>query len=141
MVHGGPAMATTKASSWTRKGIASNSPFRRAMKAVTYTYRIATSAKSETAFTYISDLTRHPEWNDHLHVTALTQGEIRVGSAYHSVGKTLYEDRHNDIRVTAYQPSTIFSFVARDPDFKDITHEFKISPQNEGSLVRSEEHT
>lgn len=105
------------------------------MKAVTYTYRITTSTKPDTAFAYISDLTRHPEWNDHLHVTALTPGEIKVGSEYHSVGKTLYEDRHNDIHVMAYQPSTIFSFVARDPDFKDITHEFKISPQNSGSLV------
>ena len=105
------------------------------MKAVTYTYRITTSAKPEAAFTYISDLTRHLEWNDHLHVTALTQGEIKVGSEYHSVGKTLYEDRHNDIRVTAYQPSTMFSFVAHDPDFKDITHEFKITPQDGGSMV------
>jgi hypothetical protein len=105
------------------------------MKTVTYTYRISTSAKPETAFAYISDLTRHPEWNDHLHITALTPGEIKVGSEYHSVGKTLYEDRHNDIHVTAYQAPTIFSFVAHDPDFKDITHEFKISPQAGGSLV------
>jgi hypothetical protein len=105
------------------------------MKTVTYTYRISTSSKPEAAFAYISDLTRHPEWNDHLHVTALTPGEIKVGSEYHSVGKTLYEDRHNDIHVTAYQAPTIFSFVAHDPDFKDITHAFKISPQAGGSLV------
>lgn len=105
------------------------------MKTVTYTYSISTSVKPEAVFAYISDLTRHPDWNDHLHITALTPGEIRVGSEYHSVGKTLYEDRHNDIRVTVYQPSTAFSFVAHDPDFKDITHEFKVSPQNGGSLV------
>lgn len=105
------------------------------MQATSYTYRITTSTKPDVTFTYISDLTRHPEWNDHLHVTALTPGEIQVGSQYHSVGKTLNEDRHNDIHVTAYQPSTIFSFVARDPDFKDITHEFKVSPQAGGSLV------
>jgi len=105
------------------------------MKAVTYTYRISTSAKPDVAFAYISDLTRHPEWNDHLRVTALTPDEIQVGSTYHSVGKTLYEDRHNDIRITAYQPSIVFAFVAHDPDFKDITHEFRISPQNDGSLI------
>ena len=105
------------------------------MKTVANTYRISTNAKLEAAFAYISDITRHPEWNDHLHVMALTQGDIKVGSEYHSVGRTLYEDRHNDIRITAYQPPTLFSFVARDPDFKDITHEFKISPQNGGSLV------
>ena len=105
------------------------------MKTLSYTYRISTSAKPDIAFAYISDLTRHPEWNDHLHVQALTPGEIQVGSKYHSIGKTLNENRHNDITVTAYQPSTLFSFVAIDPDFKDITHDFKISPQDGGSLV------
>jgi hypothetical protein len=105
------------------------------MKAVTYTYRISTSAKPEMAFAYISDLPRHSEWNDHLHIEAMNPGVIEVGSKYHSVGKTLYEDRHNDIWITAYQPATIFAFVAHDPDFKEVTHEFKISPQNGGSLV------
>lgn len=105
------------------------------MKTLSYTYRISTSAKPGIAFEYISDLTRHPEWNDHLHVQALTPGEIQVGSKYNSVGKTLNEDRHNDISVTAYQPPSLFSFVAIDPDFKDITHEFKVTPQNDGTLV------
>lgn len=105
------------------------------MKTLSYTYRISTSAKPEVAFAYIADLTRHPEWNDHLHVQALSSEEIQVGSKYHSVGKTLNEDRHNDIAVTAYQPLTLFSFVAIDPDFKDITHEFRLTPQNGGTLV------
>ena len=105
------------------------------MKTVTYTYRISVTAKPDVVFAYVADLTRHNEWNDHLHVTAKTPGEIKIGSEYHSVGKTLYEDRHNDLWITAYQPPTIFSFVARDPDFKDIAHEFRISPQNEGTLI------
>lgn len=105
------------------------------MKTLSYTYRISTSAKPEVAFAYIADLTRHPEWNGHLHITALTPGEIQVGSKYHSVGKTLNEERHNDITVTTYQPLTLFSFVAIDPDFKDITHEFRLTPQNGGTLV------
>jgi len=105
------------------------------MKAVTYTYRISTSAKPEVTFAYIPDLTHHPEWNDHLHIEAMTPGEIKMGSKYHSVGKTLNEDRHNDIWITAYQPSTVFAFTAHDPDFKEVTHEFQISPQNGGSLV------
>jgi hypothetical protein len=105
------------------------------MKTVTYTYRILINAKPDVVFAYIADLPRHSEWNDHLHVTAKTPGQIQVGSEYHSVGKTFYEDRHNDLWVTAYQPHTIFSFIARDPDFKDISHEFRISPQNESCLV------
>jgi len=105
------------------------------MRTISYTYRISTSAKPELAFEYIADLTRHSEWNDHLQVKALTSGDIQVGSKYRSVGKTLNKDRHNDVQVTAYQPPKIFSFVATDPDFKDITHEFKLTPQNDGTLV------
>jgi len=105
------------------------------MKTVTYTYRISVNTKPDVVFAYIADLTRHSEWNDHLQVTAKSPGEIKVGSEYHSVGKTLYEDRHNDLWITAYQSPTVFSFVARDPDFKDIAHEFRISPQNDGSLI------
>jgi len=105
------------------------------MKTVSYTYRVSTSVKPEVAFEYISDLTRHPEWNDHLHIQAVTPGEIQVGSKYNSVGKTLNEDRHNEISITAYQPPSFFSFVAIDPDFKEVTHEFRLTLQNDGTLV------
>jgi len=105
------------------------------LKIVTATYRASINVKPETAFAYISDLTRHGEWNDHLSVESLTPGTIQVGSEYISWGRTLYEKRKNDLKVTAYQSPTYFAFMAQDPDFKDVVHEFKISPQDGGSLV------
>ena len=105
------------------------------LKTVTATYHVTINAKPEVAFAYISDLTRHGEWNDHLSVEALTPGPVQVGSEYISVGRTLYEKRRNELKVTGYQPPTYFAFMAQDPDFKDVLHEFKISPQGDGSLV------
>lgn len=105
------------------------------MKTVTATYHVTINVKPEVAFAYISDLTKHGEWNDHLTVEALTPGPAQVGSEYISVGRTLYEKRRNELKVTGYQPPTYFAFMAQDPDFKDVLHEFKISPQGDGSLV------
>lgn len=105
------------------------------LKTVTATYHVTINVKPEVAFAYISDLTKHGEWNDHLTVEALTPGPAQVGSEYISVGRTLYEKRRNELKVTGYQPPTYFAFMAQDPDFKDVLHEFKISPQGDGSLV------
>ena len=105
------------------------------LKTVTATYRVSINVKPEAAFAYISDLTRHGEWNDHLSVEALTPAPVQVGNEYVSWGRTLYEKRRNELKVTAYQPSTRFAFMAQDSDFKDVMHEFKISPQDGGSLV------
>jgi len=105
------------------------------LKTVTATYRVSIRVKPEAAFAYISDLTRHGEWNDHLSVEAQSPGAVQVGKEYISWGKTLYEKRRNELKVTAYQSPTYFAFMAQDPDFKDIVHEFKISPQDGGSLV------
>jgi Polyketide cyclase / dehydrase and lipid transport len=105
------------------------------LKKVTAVYRVPIKVKPEVAFAYISDLAQHGEWNDHLSVEALTPGPVQVGSEYISWGRTLYEKRRNELKVTGYQPSTYFAFMAQDPDFKDVVHEFKISPQGDGSLV------
>ena len=105
------------------------------MKTVTYTYSVSVNVKPEVVFAYISDLTLHSEWNDHLSVEAVTPGPVKVGHQYISIGRTLYEKRRNELQVTGYQPPVTFAFVAQDPDFKDITHEFKVSPQADGSLI------
>jgi uncharacterized protein YndB with AHSA1/START domain len=59
-----------------------------------------------------------------------------VGSQYRSRGKVLNQkDRPNEIRVTQYEPPTRFAFVAQDPDFKEVTHEFTFHAQNGGTLM------
>jgi hypothetical protein len=84
------------------------------LKTVTATYRVSIRVKPEAAFAYISDLTRHGEWSDHLSVEAQSPGEVQVGKEYISWGKTLYEKRRNELKVTAYQSPTYFAFMAQD---------------------------
>jgi hypothetical protein len=67
---------------------------------------------------YVSDLTRHGEWNTGLRIEALTPGSPGVGSRYRTVGNVLKRDFPNELEVTVYQPLTKFAFVDQDPNFK-----------------------
>ena len=103
------------------------------MKTVTNTFRVSINAKPEAVFAYVSDLTRHGEWNSGLRIEAVTSGPVSVGSQYRSWGKP--GNRRNDIEITDYQPPTRFTFVAHDPNFKDVTHKFAVNSQGDGSVV------
>jgi uncharacterized protein YndB with AHSA1/START domain len=103
------------------------------MKTVTNIFRVSINAKPETVFAYVSELSRHGEWNSGLRIEAVTSGPVSVGSKFHSWGKP--GNRQNDIEITDYQPPTRFTFVAHDPNFNAVTHKFTVSSQGDGSLV------
>lgn len=103
------------------------------MTTTTRNLRISINAKPEDVFTYVSDLTRHSEWNDGLKVEALTSGSPHVGSQYRSWGKPAYA--LNEISITEYQPPNRFAFVAHQAGFPDYRHEFIVHPQEGGTIV------
>lgn len=90
----------------------------------------------QTAFDYVSDLELHPEWNDGLHIEALTRDPIGVGKEYASRGKvSVQENRPNVVRISQYDRPRLFAFIARDPNFGDVSHEFRFSAQDDGVLI------
>ncbi len=106
------------------------------MTRVTNTFQILINARPDAVFAYVSDLTRHPEWNRGLRVEAVTSGPAAVGSQYRSFGEVAgQKNRPNELRVTRYEPPARFAFVAKDPDFKEVTHEFTLSARNGGTLM------
>ena len=107
------------------------------MTTVTNTYRVVIKAKPEAVFTYVSDLTHHPEWSGgHLKIEAVSPGPVAVGSQYVSHGDVAgQKDRPNELRVTQVQPPSRFTFVAKDPGFGDVSHEFTFKPQDGGTLM------
>jgi uncharacterized protein YndB with AHSA1/START domain len=85
-------------------------------------------------FSYISDLTRHPEWSGGpLRIEAVSPGPVAVGSRYRSWGGT--DERENDLRVTRVEPPTRFAFISTDPTFGDVSHEFTFQAQAGGTLM------
>jgi hypothetical protein len=89
-----------------------------------------------SAFDYVSNLELHPEWNDGLHIEALTSNPVGVGKEYASRGKVaVQENRPNVVRVSQYEPPHLFAFIARDPNFGDVSHEFRFSAQDDGVLI------
>ena len=108
------------------------------MVTVTRSHEVFVCAPREKVFDYVADLTRHPEWSDgKLAIEALTPGPVAVGKEYVSRGQVAVQRaRPNTVRVSEYDPPRCFTFVARDPDFGRVTHEFTFHEQGEGVLVR-----
>lgn len=103
------------------------------MKTITNTFRASINAKPEDVFAYVSDLTRHGEWNEGLKIEAVAPGSMGVGSQFRSWGNP--GNRLNEIKITDYQPPTRFSFVASQVGFKDVRHEFAVRPQDGGTVL------
>ena len=108
------------------------------MVTVTRIHEVFVRATREKVFDYVSDLTRHPEWSGgELTIEALTPGPVAVGKEYVSRGQVAVQRaRPNTVRISEYDPPRCFTFVARDPDFGLVTHEFTFHEQGDGVLVR-----
>ena len=106
------------------------------MTTVIKTTQILVHTPLQATFDYVSDLSRHPEWNEGLKIEAVTPGPIAVGKEYVSRGEVaVQKDRPNTVKVTQYEPAHKFGFVANDPDFGDVSHEFIFSAQNGDVLI------
>jgi len=107
------------------------------MTTVVRTVQTLIHAPLQKVFDYVSDLTKHPEWSGgELKITPTSTGPIAVGKEYLSKGEVATQkDRPNQLHVTAYEPPRKFSFIAKDPDFGDVSHVFTFTEQAGGVLV------
>lgn len=96
------------------------------MTSITRSIQILVNADLQTAFDYVADLTKHPEWSGgELKIEAVSSEPIRVGKEYVSKGEVaIQKDRLNRLRVTEFEPPYKFGFAANDPDFGDVFHTF-----------------
>jgi len=107
------------------------------MTTVINTYVVHINAPLDKVFSYVADLTRHSEWSGGpLKVEALTPGPAAVGSLYRSVGDLPNQkDRVNELRIVQHRPPGRFVFVAMDPTFGEVNHEFSFTPADPGTRV------
>lgn len=107
------------------------------MTTIVRTHKILINAPLQSAFDYVSDLTRHPEWSGgKLKIEAITPGPVAVGKEYRSRGEVATQkDRLNTVRISNYEPPRVFGFVAKDPDAGDVSHVFTFQEQEGGILV------
>ena len=106
------------------------------MITVVRSHQVTVQAPLQSTFDYVSDLTRHPEWNGGLKIEAVSSNPINVGKEYVSHGEVAVQKaRPNKVQVTEYEPPHKFGFVAKDPDFGNVSHVFTFTEQNGGTLV------
>jgi len=106
------------------------------MTIATRSHQVLVHAPLQSTFDYVSDLTRHPEWSGGLKIEAVTPGPIAVGKQYQSHGEvSVQKNRPNTVQVSSYEPPHTFAFIAKDPDFGKVTHEFTFTRQNADVLI------
>src|SRR5687767_6777103 len=104
------------------------------MITVVRSHQVTVQAPLQSTFDYVSDLTRHPEWNGGLKIEAVSSNPINVGKEYVSHGEVAVQKaRPNKVQVTEYEPPHKFGFVAKDPDFGNVSHVFTFTEQNGGT--------
>ena len=108
------------------------------MVTVVRSHQILVNVPLQTVFDYVSDLTRHPEWSGgRLKIEAVTPGPVAIGKEYLSHGDVAgQKDRPNRVQVTQYESPQRFAFVATDPDFGKVSHEFTFTEQNGEVLIK-----
>jgi len=106
------------------------------MTTVSNKYQVLINVSPEAAFDTVSDMARHAEWNDDLVIEALTEGPPRLGSQYRSWGwNSKKSGPPNDIEVTGFERPTRFAFMAKDPAFGKVSHEFTFKAEGGGTLI------
>jgi hypothetical protein len=108
------------------------------MPTLTRSVQILINTNLQTAFDYVSDLTKHPEWSDgELKIEAVSSEPIQVGKEYVSKGEVgkFQKDRPNKLKVTQIESLHAFSFVSNDPNFGDIFHTFTFVEKEKKILI------
>ena len=91
---------------------------------------ITVSASPETAFGYLADLTKHPEWAAHkLEVQPASEGPAAAGSTFSAIGHEMGTHRAT-VKITELSPERI-AYEAED-DTGHFRHWISISAARDG---------
>ena len=99
-----------------------------------FKYRIDINAKPEEVFAYISDFTRHSEWNEGLTVEKVSEGDVAVGTEYHSTGKQMGKSVKNTVIVTEIESPSKLSFTGSDGKV-EFLQQLTLSDHNGGTRL------
>ena len=101
------------------------------------TYSVVARTAPETAYVYLSDLRRHPEWSpDHLTVEQQGSGDVKLGTRYRTVGHLQGKPNEAIVEIIQLAPATRFSFSSADSNGRSTwLHEFTLTPENGGTRI------
>lgn len=108
-----------------------------------FTHTISTwvSVPPATAFDYVADVTRHPEWAlDPITIEPLDAAPVHLGSRFRAVGHQGARDWPSDLVVTEFDRPTRFAFTATGGPIPTTEghlhrHEFAFGDEGGGTRV------
>jgi len=97
---------------------------------------VVVNRRPEEVFAYLADVSRHGEWSPKPYrVEALTEGPVRVGSRFRSVGWLPRQpETVNEVEITQLDPPRRFAFNAHDRG-ETFKSEFVLTPQDGATRV------
>lgn len=110
------------------------------MTSITRSVQILVNTNLQTAFDYVADLTKHPEWSGgELRIEAVSSKPIHVGKEYVSKGEfAIQKERPNKLKITEFESPRKFGFVANDPTIGDVFHTFTfVEKENKVLITRT----
>lgn len=91
---------------------------------------ISVNAPAEKVFAYLADLTRHSEWaNNPLKVEQTSEGAVRQGATFTSVGKQFGRENEDQLTVTEFVVNEKIAFESQGSAGK-IRHDFTLKQEN-----------
>ena len=99
-----------------------------------FKYHIDIDAKPDEVFAYISDISKHAEWNEGLTIEKVSEGDVAVGTEYRSTGKQLGKSIDNTVKVTEMDSPSKFSFTGSDGKL-EFLQEISLSAHNGGTRL------
>jgi uncharacterized protein YndB with AHSA1/START domain len=90
-------------------------------------------APPETVFDYVSDFSRHPEWNETPVAVTAGDGPVGVGSTFETHGEGKYAKVGAQGTVTAYQRPSLITYRIDSVTGRTYVWTFTVQPKNGGS--------
>jgi uncharacterized protein YndB with AHSA1/START domain len=88
----------------------------------------------EKAFAIVSDVTRHPEWaTTKLEVQKTSEGEIAVGSTFHTTGYQ-FGKHEGEVRIVELVPNEKIVYESND-DAAHNRHSVLLAPAEGGTMI------
>lgn len=88
----------------------------------------------EKAFTYLSDIAKHPEWAANpLEIEKTSEGPIAVGSTFNSVGKQMGTHR-GQVTIVELVPNEKIVYES-DDDVARVRHSILLAPADGGTMI------
>lgn len=106
------------------------------MGRIVKTWTVRANRPVEEVFTYLADVSRHPEWSPKAMRVEDVPGQVAKGTRFTSYGWVPGDKEHrNEVEVTELDPPTRMVLVSREEGGEEFVNTFELTPVGAGTTI------